>query len=95
MDFVPGVVSSAFDLEIGAWTKTESDVGVHYILRLPLGDKPWEKESCKDFFPDYDSTVAEAKFTAMMDGMMNEVVRNEEVLSRYTVASSPMNTRFE
>lgn len=94
MDFVEGVVKSAFDMEVGEWTKVESDVGVHYIKRLPLGDKPWADENCADFFPDYDENVSNALFTAMLDGLMPEVVCNEEVLSAYTVEASPMNTRF-
>ena len=94
MDFVEGVVKSAFDMEIGEWTKVESDVGVHYIKRLPLGEKPWADENCTDFFPDYDEDVSSALFTAMLDGLMPEVVYNEEALSAYTVEASPMNTRF-
>ena len=94
MDFVEGVVKSAFDMEVGEWTKVESDVGVHYIKRLPLGEKPWADENCADFFPDYDESVSSALFTAMLDGLMPEVVCDEEALSAYTVEASPMNTRF-
>ena len=94
MDFVEGVVRSAFDMEIGEWTKVDSDVGVHYIKRLPLGEKPWADENCADFFPDYDEDVSSALFTAMLDGLMPEVAYNEELLSAYSVEKSPMNTRF-
>ena len=94
MSFVEGVVRSAFDLEIGEWTKVESDVGVHYIMRMPLGDKPWADENCADFFPDYDEAVSSALFTDMLDGLMKDVEYNDEVLSAYTVQASPMNTRF-
>ena len=94
MDFIDGVVRSAFDMEIGEWTKVESDVGVHYIKRLPLGDKPWADENCADFFPDFDEDVSSALFTSMLDGLMGEIVFNEDILSTYSVEASPMNTRF-
>ena len=94
MDFIEGVIRSAFDMEIGEWTKVESDVGVHYIKRLPLGDKPWADENCADFFPDYDADVSSALFTSMLDGLMGDVVCNEDILSGYSVEASPMNTRF-
>ena len=95
MNFIKGVVRAAFELEIGEWTKVESDVGVHYILRLPLGEKPWADENCADFFPDYDETVSSALFTDMLDGLRGDIEYNEEVLSTYSVKDSPMNTRFQ
>ena len=95
MDFVEGVVRSAFELEIGEWTKIESSVGVHYILRLPLGDKPWADEDCADFFPDYDAAVSSDLFTAMLDGMMGEIEYDTGLLSGFSVEESPMNTRFQ
>ena len=95
MNFIKGVVRSAFELEIGEWTKVESDVGVHYIMRIPLGEKPWADESCADFFPDYDETVSSALFTDMLEGLRGEIGYDEEILSRYTVEASPMNTRFQ
>ncbi len=95
MDFIEGVVSSAFSMEIGEWTKVESDVGVHYILRMPLGEKPWADESCADFFPDYDETVSTALFTDMLDELREGIEYDEETLSSYTVQDSPMNTRFQ
>ncbi len=95
MNFIKGVVRAAFELEIGEWTKVESDVGVHYILRLPLGEKPWTDENCADFFPDYDETVSSALFTDMLDGLRADIEYNEDVLSTYSVKDSPMNTRFQ
>jgi len=94
MDFVEGVVRSAFDMEIGEWTKVESNVGVHYIKRLPLGDKPWADENCADFFPDYDEDVSSALFTDLLDGMMDQIEYNDALLSGYSVEKSPMNSRF-
>ena len=95
MDFVEGVVRSAFDLEIGQWTKVESSVGVHYVMRLPLGEKPWADESCADFFPDYDEMVSSLLFTEMLDGMKDRIEYDLDLLSQYSVEASPTNTRFQ
>ena len=95
MNFVSDVVSSAFELEIGEWIKLESDVGTHYIKRLPLEEKPWEEEANADFFPDYDETVAAELFTAMLEEKLSEIVLDEELLAGYSVEGSPTNYRFQ
>ena len=94
MDFITGVVSSAFDLEIGEWTKVESEVGVHWILRLPLEEKPWADEESADFFENYDEEVAGELFTEMLEAKLGEIEYNEEILSRYSVQASPVNSKF-
>lgn len=94
MDFISGVVASAFDLEIGEWVKTESDYGTHYIMRLPMDESPWKDENNADFFDNYDAAVSEALFTSMLEDLAEDVERNEEILSRYSVETSPTNYRF-
>ncbi len=94
MDFVSDVVTSAFDLAVGEWVKIESDVGVHYIMRLPLEEMPWKNEDSSDFFPDYDSAVAEDLFTAMIEARLGEIEYNKELLASFSVEASPMNSKF-
>lgn len=94
MDFIDDVTTSAFDLEIGEYTKIESDYGTHYIMRLEMDDKPWEDEANADFFADYDTTVSEVLFAEMIEGYIDEVWTDDEILSEYTIEASPINYRF-
>ncbi|MBQ4354215.1 MAG: peptidylprolyl isomerase, partial [Clostridia bacterium] len=94
MDFVDDVVVSAFDLEIGKHVKIESEVGTHYIMRLDMDDKPWDDEKNADFFADYDTVVSTALFTEYVESLIDEVVVNEEILSKFSVQASPSNSRF-
>ncbi len=94
MDFIDGVVSSAFELELGEWVKVESDYGVHYVMRLPLEERPWEEEDCADFFEDYDETVSAELFTSMLEEKFSEITYHDDLLSRYSVEASPINSRF-
>ncbi len=93
-DFVSDVVSSAFELEEGDWVKIESDVGVHYIKRLPMDESPWTSDDSKDFFENYDTTVAEGLFRALLDEKIPGILYNEGILAEYTVEASPTNYRF-
>ncbi|MBQ3815098.1 MAG: hypothetical protein II836_03495 [Clostridia bacterium] len=94
MDFIEGVVSSAFELAIGEWVKVESDRGVHYIMRLPLEERPWDEEDCKDFFENYDETVTAELFTSMLEEKFSGITYHDDVLSQYSVEASPINSRF-
>ena len=94
MDFVKGVVTSAFELAVGDWVKVESDYGVHYIMRLPLEERPWEEEDCADFFEDYDETVTAELFTSMLEEKFSEITYHDDLLSQYSVEASPINSRF-
>ena len=95
MNFVSGIVTSAFDLEIGKWIKLESDVGTHYIMRLPLGEKPWKDESCADFFDGFDTAVAAECFTAMIEARLGEIEYDSDLLETFSLEDSPMNSRFQ
>lgn len=93
-DFVSDVVSSAFELDEGDWVKVESDVGVHYIKRLPMDEAPWTSDDNKDFFENYDTAVAEELFRTFLDEKIPGILYNEEILAEYTVEASPTNYRF-
>ena len=94
MDFIEGVVTSAFELAIGEWVKVESDYGVHYVMRLPLEEKPWEEEDCADFFENYDETVTAELFTSMLEEKLGEITYHDDVLAEYSVETAPINSRF-
>ncbi len=93
-DFVSDVVSSAFELDEGEWVKLETDVGVHYIKRLTMDATPWTSDANKDFFDNYDTTVAEGLFEAYLDERIPGISYNEEILREYTVEESSTNYRF-
>ena len=94
MDFIADVTDSAMSLEVGEYKKIETDYGTHYIMRLEMDEKPWEKEDNSDFFDGYDTTVGQALFADMAEEKISEVVLNAEVLGEYTIADSAINYRF-
>lgn len=94
MDFIEDVTDSAMSLEVGEYKKIETDYGTHYIMRLKMDEKPWENEDNSDFFDGYDTTVGQALFADMAEEKISEVVLNEEVLGKYTMADSAINYRF-
>ncbi|MBE6599148.1 MAG: hypothetical protein E7638_06880 [Ruminococcaceae bacterium] len=94
MDFVEEVELSAFDLEVGEWTKVESDVGVHYIMRLENEERPWENEANADFFDGFREQVSFLAFVEYVEAYIPEVVQNEEKLAEFSVEASPANYRF-
>lgn len=93
-DFISDVTSSAFELEIGEYTKVDSDYGTHYIMRLEMDEKPWENDDNSDFFTNYNTTVAEYLFTTLIESRIGEVEINTEVTDKYSMESSPTNRRF-
>ena len=93
-DFVSEVVASAFDLKTGEYIKIESDVGTHYIKKLPLDEAPWTDDTNADFFTDYDTVVAEHLFGEYLDSLLPSVETNSAVLNEYSVEASPTNYRF-
>ncbi len=92
--FIAEVVSAAFELAEGEYMKVQSDVGTHYVMRLPMDDSPWEEEANADFFTDYRSLVATALFTEYIGSLAEEVEVDEELLSEFSVEASPKNYRF-
>ncbi len=93
-DFVSDVVGSAFELDEGEFVKIESEVGTHYIKRLPMDETPWSDKANADFFTDYDTVVAEQLFGDYLTGLLPDVVVDEEILAAYSVETSTTNYRF-
>lgn len=93
-DFITEVVDAAFSLGIGEYTKVVSDFGTHYVMRMEMDESPWDEEANADFFADYDTAVADARFTEFVESHLTEVVLNEEVLGQYKIEDSPINSRF-
>ncbi len=94
MDFIDEVELSAFDLEVGEYTKIESDHGVHYIKRLEADEKPWEDEANADFFDTFVDTVRFEAFVAYVEQYLDDVEVNEDKLAEFSIKESPKNSRF-
>jgi len=92
--FIPGVIDTAFSLEVGEYEKVVSDFGTHYVMRMEMDESPWDEDANADFFENYDGVVADALFTEFVESHISEVVLNEEVLGQYRIEDSPINTRF-
>jgi len=93
-DFIDEVEKSAADLAPGEYTKVESDVGTHYVLRMELDEKPWEDEANADFFDTFEDDVKYQAFVNYVKQYLPDVVRNEEKLAEYSVEDSAVNYRF-
>ncbi len=94
IDFVPEVVTAAFDLEVGEWVRVESSIGVHYIERLDLEEEGWKIKANADFFPTYTNTVASALFTELLNEKIGDVVRDEAVIAKHPVETAVPNFRI-
>ena len=92
--FVSGVVSSAFDLNVGEWVSVEFDYGTHYIMRLDLDPSPWADEKNSDFFSDFNDDVAAELFSRLIEAELDRVTVDEELLAGFSLADSPINYRF-
>lgn len=93
-DFIDAVTDAAFALEEGEYTKVESDMGVHFILRLPLEERAWENEDNADFFADFESNLRYDTFVAYVKQYLPDVTRDEEKLSSFSVEGAAINYRF-
>lgn len=92
--FIAEVLSAAFTTEVGKVAKVKSDYGVHYIKRLPIEEKAWEKESYADFFQDYDNTVGQYLYQQLIDADAVNVTLNEAELASITIADVKANYNF-
>lgn len=92
--FIDEVVLAAFELEIGEWIKIESNVGTHYVKRLPMDQKPWEDNANADFFGNFVDVVINEKFGEYLDSFASEVEINEEALEEFDLRTSPVNYIF-
>jgi len=92
--FIDEVVSAAFELAEGEYVKVQSQVGTHYVMRLPMDDSPWESAANADFFTNYRTQVATKLFSEYVSSLTEEITVNEELLSEFSVESSPVNYRF-
>jgi len=94
IDFIDEVVDAAFALEIGEFTRVESAVGTHFILRLPPDEKPWENPDNADFFDTFEESLRSELFMQYVRGHLPDVQIDTEKVSAYTVEKSPVNYRF-
>ncbi len=93
-DFIPEVVSAAFSLDVGEHVRLETEYGTHYVMRMPMDEKPWENAANADFFENYDDTVGEALFIDMITDKTNAVIVDETLLDRFSIKNAPINYRF-
>jgi len=94
IDFVSEVVTAAFGLDLGETCKVESSIGTHYLLRLEPEANPWNNEANEDFFYEYNDTVSEWLFNEFLDGLLNEVDTNDELLDKFSLRDSLSNSLF-
>lgn len=94
VDFVDEVVTATWGLEVGEWKKVESDVGVHYILRLELEDEGYAKAANSDFFETFNDTVAQYYFNKTVTELIENITVNQDIIDKYNLRESPTNLMF-
>ncbi len=93
-EFIDTVVSAAFNLEVGEWVKLTSNVGTHYVMRLPMDQSPWENNDNADFFGDFNDAVLNELFGEYLDSFSDEVSVNKDVLDDFDIRSAKINYNF-
>lgn len=92
--FIDEVVQTAFELEIGEWSKIESSVGTHYVKRLVMDEKPWKNTDNSDFLAGFESAALNEIFGEYLDSFATEVTVNEEALEEFDLRTSPSTYIF-
>lgn len=93
-DFISEVVSAAFELNVGEYTKVESQYGTHYVMRLEMEEKPWSNSANGDFFDNYDDVIANKLFAELIESKISDVQCDEDFINGYSLVDFPINYRF-
>ena len=88
------MVEAAFELEVGAYKKVQSEYGTHYVYRAELDETPWLSEANADFFGTFESSLKSELFMGYVRSYLPEVQVDREALSAYSVEASKVNYRF-
>lgn len=74
-DYVSAVTDAAAKAELGRVQEVESELGVHFIYRVPVQEKGWDKEENEDFFEGFVDRVRDRYFElAVTDELPNVAV---------------------
>ncbi len=94
VDFVDEVVTATWGLEVGEWKKVESDVGVHYVLRLELEDEGYAKAANSDFFETFNDNVVQYYFNKTISALTADIIVEQSIIDKYNLRESPTNLMF-
>ena len=94
-DYITAIVSKAISMrdDHGEWVYVEeaADKGEFFIKILPLEDAAYADAELSDFFDGYDSIVAEDLFSARMETVASDIVKDEEFFDGVSVAKAVAN----
>ena len=91
-NYVGEIVTKAFTLAEGEWTKITSDkYGTFYIKRLPLDEKGYSNADNSDFFDGFDDTLKQELFDDMLSARFDGIEIDEELLDAISVADVTPN----
>lgn len=92
-NYLTSVVSAAFELEEGEWTYVEDakDQGAFFIKRLPLEAGAYKDEELKDFFGTFDDDLTSELYSARLESLYGNIVKNEEFMDSVSVKDAPVN----
>ncbi|MGB4466345.1 MAG: hypothetical protein WBI55_09580 [Eubacteriales bacterium] len=80
--FITEVVTAAFKIEVGEWTKVETQYGVHFIKRYAMGEAPWNDKTYADFFIDFEDKLKEYLFTKMLGEITDKITVYSDATSK-------------
>lgn len=92
-EYITSVVSAALALEEGEWTYVEAaaDRGAFFIKRLPLEKGAYKDEDLSDFFSTFDENLTSEKYSAELEALYGDIVKDDEFLSTVSVKNAPAN----
>lgn len=80
--FITDVVTAAFKIKVGEWTKVETQYGVHFIKRYAMDEAPWNDKAYTDFFLDFEDKLKEYLFTKMLGDVTDKITVYTDVTSK-------------
>ena len=85
IDYIPEVVSAAYELAIGEITRVDSSYGTHFLMRLPLDEGAYNNSENADFFTDFEDSLKDKLFMAYIESYLPEVSVDYDILSKYSI----------
>lgn len=94
-NYVGEIVTQAFKLGEGEWTKVVSEkYGTFFIKRLPLDEGAYASEENSDFFGGYDDTVKQDLYDTLITSHFEEITVDEKLLNAVSVADIKANYSY-
>lgn len=94
ISFIDEVVDAAFELNEGEYRKVESDYGTHFVVRIPMSDKPYNNEANEDFFGNFEKNLKKKLFVDYASSFTDDVIVYEDAIADIKLSEVPANSIY-